>query len=102
MGNPNLFREDEEDFTGGPPVRKFTLEGDDRRGDGGFVWIERGKAHGFMNPFDEPAVVLCTITPGVLGGGVFREIRGLLGGVGRRILRRQGDVEVWVVPVKAF
>ena len=51
-------------------------------GAGELVWIERGKVHGFMNPFDEPAKVLCTITPGVLGAEYFREIRGLLGAGG--------------------
>jgi len=89
MGQPNLFREDEEDFTGGPPVRKFTLEGetiDVGRGD--LVWIERGKVHGFMNPFDEPAVVLCTITPGVLGRSIFGRFVDCWVGMGHRMLRR--------------
>ena len=71
---------------------KFMLEGETIDvGAGDLVWIERGKVHGFMNPFDEPAVVLCTITPGGLGAEYFREIRGLLGyGVGRLILRLWG------------
>ena len=47
---------------------KFMLEGETIDvGAGDLVWIERGKVHAFMNPFDEPAKVLCTITPGVLG-----------------------------------
>ena len=60
---------------------RFMLEGRSIDvGSGDLVWIERGKVHGFTNPFDEPAKVLCTITPGVLGAEYFREIRGLLGG----------------------
>ncbi len=82
----------------------FTLEGKTIEvGAGDLVWIERGKVHGFMNPFDEPAVVLCTITPGLLGADYFREIRGLLGGGGPPDPKAMAEVMLryGLVPVKA-
>ena len=81
---------------------KFTVEGETLDvGAGDLVWIERGKVHGFMNPFDEPAVVLCTITPGVLGAEYFREIRELLAGGGPPDPKAMGAVmlKYGLVPV---
>ena len=83
---------------------KFMLDGETLDvGAGDLVWIERGKVHGFMNPFDEPAVVLCTITPGVLGAEYFREIRELLAGGGPPDPKAMGAVMLkhGLVPVKA-
>jgi len=82
---------------------RFMLEGQSRDvGEGDLVWIERGKVHGFSNPFDEPAKVLCTITPGVLGAAFFREMRGLLGGGGPPDPKAMGEVMLryGLVPVK--
>jgi len=83
---------------------RFMLEGQSRDvGEGDLVWIERGKVHGFSNPFDEPAKVLCTITPGVLGAEYFREIRGLLAGGGPPDVKAMVAVMLkhGLVPVKA-
>src|ERR1700761_5361361 len=82
---------------------RFMLEGASiDTGPGDFVWIERGKVHGFTNPFDEPAKVLCTITPGVLGAEYFREIRELLAGGGPPDPKAMGAVmlKYGLVPVK--
>jgi quercetin dioxygenase-like cupin family protein len=82
---------------------KFMLEGESIDvGAGDLVWIERGKVHGFTNPFDEPAVVLCTITPGLLGAEYFREIRELLSGGGPPDPKAMGAVMLkhGLVPVK--
>jgi quercetin dioxygenase-like cupin family protein len=82
---------------------RFMLEGQSIDvGAGDLVWIERGKVHGFTNPFDEPAKVLCTITPGVLGAEYFREIRGLLGGGGPPDPKAMAEVMLryGLVPVK--
>ena len=82
---------------------KFMLEGETHDvGAGDLVWIERGKVHGFTNPFDEPAKVLCTITPGVLGAEYFREIRELLAGGGPPDPKAMGAVmlKYGLVPVK--
>jgi quercetin dioxygenase-like cupin family protein len=82
---------------------RFMLEGETIDvGAGDLVWIERGKVHGFTNPFDEPAVVLCTITPGLLGAEYFREIRGLLGGGGTPDPKAMAEVMLryGLVPVK--
>ena len=83
---------------------RFMLEGASiDTGPGDFVWIERGKVHGFTNPFDEPAKVLCTITPGLLGAEYFREIRELLAGGGPPDPKAMGAVmlKYGLVPVKA-
>lgn len=71
-------------------------------GEGDLVWIERGKVHAFSNPFDEPAKVLCTITPGALGAEYFREIRGLLAAGGPPDPKAMGEVMLrhGLVPVK--
>src|SRR5579875_3537063 len=62
---------------------RFTIDGEAREaGPGEHAFIERGRVHAFTNPFEEPAKVLCVITPGVLGAEYFREIRGLLAGGG--------------------
>ncbi len=82
---------------------KFTLEGETTDvGAGDLVWIGRGKVHAFMNPFEEPAVVLCTITPGVLGAEYFREIRELLAGGGPPDVKAMTAVMLkhGLVPVK--
>jgi quercetin dioxygenase-like cupin family protein len=82
---------------------RFTLEGQSIDvGAGDLVWIERGKVHGFSNPFDEPAKVLCTITPGVLGAAFFREIRGVMAGDGPPDPKAMGKVMLryGLVPVK--
>jgi len=82
---------------------RFMLEGQSMdAGEGDLVWIERGKVHAFSNPFDEPAKVLCTITPGVLGAEYFREIRGLLGAGGPPDPKAMGEVMLryGLVPVK--
>lgn len=42
------------------------------------VFIPRGVVHGFQNNGTEPAVCLCTLSPGVLGPAYFREIAALL------------------------
>lgn len=81
----------------------FMLEGKITEvGAGDLVWIERGKVHGFTNPFDEPAKVLCTITPGVLGADYFKEIRGLLAGGGPPDPKAMAEVMLryGLVPVK--
>jgi quercetin dioxygenase-like cupin family protein len=44
------------------------------------VFIPRGIVHGFSNNSGAPASCLCTLTPGVLGPGYFREIAATLGG----------------------
>jgi len=83
---------------------RFMLEGQSRDvGEGDLVWIERGKVHAFSNPFDEPAKVFCTITPGVLGAEYFREIRGLLAGGGPPDVKAMVAVMLkhGLVPVKA-
>src|SRR5690242_10719596 len=82
---------------------RFMLEGQSRDvGEGDLVWIERGKVHAFSNPFDEPAKVLCTITPGVLGAQYFREIRELLAGGGPPDVKAMAAVmlKYGLVPVK--
>ncbi|HZY60893.1 MAG TPA: cupin domain-containing protein [Edaphobacter sp.] len=68
---------------------RFMLEGQSTDvGEGDLVWIERGKVHAFSNPFDEPAKVLCTITPGGWGRSIFGRFVGCWVGVGRLIRRR--------------
>jgi quercetin dioxygenase-like cupin family protein len=82
---------------------RFMLEGESRdAGEGDLVWIERGKVHAFSNPFDEPAKVLCTITPGLLGAAFFREIRALLGAGGPPDPKAMGEVMLryGLVPAK--
>jgi quercetin dioxygenase-like cupin family protein len=82
---------------------KFMLEGEPIDvGAGDTVWIERGKVHGFVNPFDEPAKVLCTLTPGLLGAEYFREIRELLAGGGPPDVKAMAAVMLkhGLVPVK--
>lgn len=44
------------------------------------VFIKRGIVHGFSNATTEVATCLCTLTPGVLGPGYFREIAALIRG----------------------
>jgi quercetin dioxygenase-like cupin family protein len=42
------------------------------------VFIRRGVVHSFRNDSEAPAVVLCVLTPGVLGPQYFREMAALL------------------------
>lgn len=82
---------------------RFTLDGNSYDAEpGDHVFIERGKVHAFTNPFDEPAKVLCVITPGLLGAEYFREVRGLMAGGGPPDPKAIGAVmtKYGLVPVK--
>ena len=82
---------------------RFMLDGESVDvGPGDLIWIERGKVHWFTNPFEEPAKVLCTITPGILGAQFFREVRGLMGAGGPPDPKAMGEVMLrhGLVPVK--
>lgn len=63
---------------------RFTRDGETLDvGPGESVYIGRGRVHAFTNPFNEPAKVVCMITPGeAFGMGYFREIAAVLGAGG--------------------
>ena len=57
----------------------FRVDGKDIDvGPGETVFIKRGVVHWFTNRTAEPAICLCTLSPGVLGPQYFREIAELL------------------------
>ncbi|TSJ40442.1 cupin domain-containing protein [Mucilaginibacter corticis] len=41
-------------------------------------FIKRGVVHGFSNPYDQPARVLCTLSPASIGPAYFREIAAVI------------------------
>jgi len=45
-------------------------------------FIKRGVVHGFSNPYDQPARVLCTLSPASIGPAYFREITAVINGGG--------------------
>lgn len=51
-------------------------------GAGETLVIKAGEVHAFANRGDQPATVLCTLSPGVFGVEYFREFRELLGSGG--------------------
>ena len=71
-------------------------------GAGDSVYIGRGQVHAFANPFEEPAKVLCVITPGAaFGVAYFREIAAVMSGGGPPDPKAMGAVMLkWgLVPV---
>ena len=56
----------------------FTVGGEEiSLGRGDTLFIQRGVIHGFRNETEAPATCLCTLTPGALGTGYFREVAAL-------------------------
>jgi quercetin dioxygenase-like cupin family protein len=61
-------------------------------GPGQSLLIKRGEVHGFANPFNELAKVLCVLTPGILGAQYFREVRELLAAGGPPDPAKMGQI----------
>jgi quercetin dioxygenase-like cupin family protein len=60
-------------------ITTWRIDGNDIDvGPGQTVFIKRGVVHGFTNRTAEPAMCLCTLTPGALGPQYFKEIAALL------------------------
>ena len=75
MPVPHHHRDWEETIYGLKGTVTFTVAGERRNvKPGDVLFIPRGVVHGFINETDEPATVLCVLTPGVLGPEFFREM----------------------------
>jgi quercetin dioxygenase-like cupin family protein len=81
MPVPHYHESWDETIYGLSGIMTFRVDGRDIDiAPGRTVFIRRGIVHGFTNNSGAPASCLCTLTPGVLGPGYFREIAATLGG----------------------